>query len=148
MSEFEPAPQPRRGRTTESPMAMPTLGRAMKLFGRAARLRCPHCGAGKVLGRLGKVRERCSGCGFRFERSDDNYFMGALFFNFLIGSGSVLVGVLVLMIATWPNVPWNGLTYGTPVVTAIALTLFFPVSKVVWLTVDVLVRPVTKAELD
>lgn len=74
--------------------------------------------------------------------------MGALFFNFLIGAGSVLFGALALMIATWPDVPWNGLTYGTPVVIVIALTLFFPVSKVVWLTVDVLVRPVTEAELE
>lgn len=53
-----------------------------------------------VLKWSGAVRNSCSACGLRFERTDDNYFGEAMFFGIMIGEGSVL---LVLAVTTRSN---------------------------------------------
>jgi uncharacterized protein (DUF983 family) len=127
---------------------MPSGGRALLLLSRLLRLRCPHCGGGRVLERFGRVRERCSSCGFRYERSDENYFGGAMFVNFMLGAGTFVVTFLAVIVLYWPSVPWDTLTYAAPAALLVGMVLLYPVSKVVWLTVDVLVRPVGPDELE
>lgn len=137
---------PVRRRTTDSPLEMPTLRRAFTLFLRAVRLRCPNCGRGAVLRRWFSVHERCSACGFRYERSDENYFQGAMFVNFMIGGGTFAVSLLAVLLLSWPSVPWNALTFGGPVVMLVFMVFLYPISKVVWLTADVAFRPITPEE--
>lgn len=139
----------RRGalRTTESPLELPTLGRACVLLGRVLRLRCPHCGRGAVLTRRASVHRRCAACGLRFERSDDGYFSGAMYFGLMMGETVFGLALLVTMLASWPDVPWDALTYIAPIGMIVVMLLLIPFSKVVWLAVDILVRPVTAAEL-
>jgi len=135
-------------RTTDTPLEMPSGRRAVQLLSRLVRLKCPHCGGGRVLERLGRIRERCSACRFRYERSDENYFGGAMFVNFMLGAGTFVASFLAIIAFSWPSVPWDALTYGAPAVLVVGMVLLHPVSKVVWLTVDVLVRPVTPNELE
>lgn len=141
-------------RTSESPLAMPSLGRVALLLGRALRLRCPNCGLSPVLeawrpGRKwGAVRQRCASCTFRYERSDDHYFSGALFTNLFMSEALFAFAFATAVILMWPDVPWDSMTYVAGAGAVIAPTLLYPVSKVVWLTVDVLVRPVTASEVD
>jgi hypothetical protein len=71
-------------RTTETALALPSFGRTMRLLGRGLRLRCPHCGQGAVLGRWAAIRERCRACRFRYTRSEDNYFGGAMFCSIML----------------------------------------------------------------
>lgn len=134
-------------RTTESPLELPTVGRAFVLLGRVLRLRCPHCGRGAVLTRRAGVRHRCAVCGLRFERSDDGYFSGAMYFGLMMGETLFCIALLVTMLVSWPDVPWDALTYIAPLGMIVVMLLLIPVSKVVWLAVDILVRPVTGAEL-
>jgi len=101
-----------------------------------------------VLGRRGAVLERCTGCNFRYKRGDDNYFSGAMFFAFMIGAGSFVVTFLLVIALTTPNVPWDALQYGAPVVLGTGMVLFYPIARAVWLFVDVMMRPVTSAELE
>jgi len=93
------------------------------------------------------MHERCEACGFRYERSDENYFQGAMVVNFLIGGFTFAASLLAVLVLSWPDVPWNGLTFGAPVVMVGFMVLLYPISKVVWLTVDVMLRPVTQEEL-
>jgi uncharacterized protein (DUF983 family) len=145
----QPIPRaPIRHRTTDSAMEVPTAGRAFMMLRRLARLKCPNCGGGAVLTRRFGVHRRCSACGFRYERSDENYFAGAMFVNFMLGGATFAISFLAVLLTTWPNVPWNALTFGAPVVMLVLMVLFYPVSKVVWLTADVMLRPVTPGELD
>lgn len=137
---------PRGSRTSDSPLHMPTGSDAMRALGRVLRLHCPHCGLGYVLTKWGGVRERCSGCALRFERTDDNYFGGAMFFGMMLGEGFVALSLLVVVLLTWPDVPWNGLQYGATAACILTLPLLLPFAKVVWLAVDVLVRPVQPEE--
>jgi uncharacterized protein (DUF983 family) len=139
---------PVRRRTTDTAMEVPTAGRALSLFGRLLRLRCPHCGRGAVLTRRLGVHARCASCGFSYERSDENYFQGAMFVNFMLGGGTFAVSFLAALLITWPNVPWNALTFGAPVVMLVYMVLLYPISKAVWLTADVMLRPVAPAELE
>ena len=134
-------------RTSDSPLRMPTMGQALRGFALALRLRCPHCGKGFVLTRLGAVRERCADCGLRFTRTDDNYFGGAVFFGLFCGELAVALTLLIVLLVTWPRVPWDGILYGTTVGSLLALPISLPFAKVVWLSVDTLVRPVQPNEL-
>jgi uncharacterized protein (DUF983 family) len=140
-------PPPRAGRSTDTPLAVPSAARAFAHLRRLLRLRCPNCGVGSVLTRVFHVRERCPHCGFRYERSDDNYFQGAMIVNFMLGAFTFAITLLTVLVVSWPNVPWNLLTFGVPLGLPVFMALLYPISKVVWLTVDVMVRPVMEEEL-
>jgi uncharacterized protein (DUF983 family) len=149
-----PASLSRASRTTETALTIPSLGGVVRLAGRALRLRCPNCGRAPVLApwRVGRpwgaVRTRCEACRFRFERSDDRYFGGAMLVNLLIAELLFALGFVAAILLTWPDVPWDALTYGGAAGMLLVPLLFYPVSKVLWLTVDVLVRPVTSEEIE
>ena len=140
-------------RTTESALQMPSLGQTVRALGRAVRLRCPHCGGAPVLAQWSgvaawsAVRERCTACGFRYERSDDRYFGGAMFVNLLAAELLFAVTFVAAILLTWPAVPWDAFTYVGAASMVVIPALIYPVSKVFWLAVDVLVRPVDEGEL-
>jgi uncharacterized protein (DUF983 family) len=135
------------GRSTDSRLDLPTGRRVLAIASRVLLLRCPNCGRGPVLTRRAAVHDHCSGCGLRFRRSDDNYFSGAMFFGLLIGETIFAVSLLAAIVASWPNVPWDAITYIAPIGMIVVMVLLIPVSKVVWLGVDLLARPATPAEL-
>ena len=144
---------PKDRRTTESPLELPSIQRIALLGRRVLRLRCPHCGAAPVLAPWssvrgwGTVRQRCDACNLRFERSDDGYFAGAMITNLLISELLFAVTFTTTIIALWPDVPWDAMTYLGALGMLLAPALLYPVARVLWLTVDVLVRPVMPEEL-
>lgn len=111
------------------------------------RFRCPHCGRGAVLTGLFSMHDRCAVCGFVFKRGNPAYFSGAIFINYLLGAGASIVTFLVVLVTTWPNVPWNVLAYAGPVGALIIILLLHPVSKMILLAIDVRMRPITEDEL-
>lgn len=133
---------------TDTPMTTPSARRALAALFSLARLRCPHCRRGKVLKRWYGMHERCPACHFRYERSDENYFQGAMFINFMIGGFTFAASLLTVLLVSWPNVPWTALTFGAPVVMLVFMVLLYPISKLTWLTVDVMLRPVMHHELE
>ena len=94
------------------------------------------------------VRERCASCNFRFERSSDHYFAGAMLTNIIIAELLFVVALVGTLWATWPDVPWDVLQYGGAAAMVILPIALFPFSKVTWLAADVLIRPVTQEELE
>ena len=80
-------------------------------------------------------------CGFRFERTEDSYFSGAMFFGLLMGEGLFAVVLLFVVVANC-ECAVDALTYGAPAGMLLILPFLLPFSKVVWLSIDVLVRPV------
>src|SRR5687768_10755889 len=111
------------------------------------RFRCPYCGRGAVLAGLFSTHERCAVCGFAFNRGNPAYFSGAIFINYLLGAGVTIAMLLVVLVATWPNVPWNILAYAGPVGGLVIVLLLHPVSKMILLAIDVRMRPITEDEL-
>lgn len=126
---------------------MPTTAEASVALRRLLRLRCPHCGEGATLRVRGSILPRCTVCNFRYERSDENYFAGAMFFGLLFGEFIFAVAFLILVVSMWPNVPWDTLTWAVPLGMVAVLIVWIPISRVVWLSIDVMVRPVQPHEL-
>ena len=133
--------------TSESPLEMPTFRRTLLLAGRAIRFRCPNCGVGKVMGRWGKTVDRCSHCNYRFARSGPEYFTGAMFCNFLIAEFLFATCFATAVVVTWPDVPWDAMTWVAVIGAVVVPTALYPFSKVMWLAIDTLVRPVHPEEL-
>jgi uncharacterized protein (DUF983 family) len=96
---------------------------------------------------LFSVHERCAVCGLAFNRGNPAYFSGAVFINYLLGAGTTILLFLLVLVATWPNVPWNALTYAGPVGAIVVILLLHPLSKMILLAIDVRMRPITEDEL-
>src|SRR4051812_19780890 len=140
-------PRLRSQRGTDRALAFPSTAVLARVAGRTLRLRCPHCGGAPVLSRRGSVKPRCAACNFRFERSDENYFSGAMFFGLLTGEFIFAIVLAVILVSMWPNIPWDTITWAIPVGMIALLFFLIPASKVIWLAIDVLVRPVQPDEL-
>jgi uncharacterized protein (DUF983 family) len=146
MPEASSSPR-HHSRNAETALHQPGLLDLMRFAGRMFLLRCPHCGDGPVLTVRGSVRANCRACGLRFERTDQNYFSGAMFFGLLISETLVVLTLVVAMFITWPNVPWDAIQWGAAAGLIIVAPALIPFSRVVWLSIDVLLRPVMPEEL-
>ena len=135
-------------RTTDTELRMPDAGAAMTFVKRALQLRCPHCGDAPMMNWRGTILKRCAACNFRFERSDENYFAGAMFFGLLFGEFLFAITLLIIVVSMWPDVPWDTMMWAVPSGMVAVLFLWIPISRAVWLSIDVLVRPVQPAELE
>jgi uncharacterized protein (DUF983 family) len=118
------------------------------LLGRAMRLRCPNCGQGPVLAHWLKLLVRCGSCGIRLERGEHDYFMGSMMLNYCLTGVLLLVGIAVVLVSRWPDVPWNWLQYGGPAAMIVLPFVLFPFSKLMFLAADMILRPVTPEEME
>ena len=71
-----------------------------------------------------------------------------MFLHFLLGGFTFGASLLAVLMLSWPTVPWDALTFGAPVAFLLLMIVLYPISKVLWLTVDVMVRPVMPEELE
>jgi hypothetical protein len=53
-----------------------------------------------------------------------------------------------VIISSWPDVPWDTLSWLLPLGVGAMPVLLFPFAKVAWLTFDVAFRPVTPEEIE
>jgi uncharacterized protein (DUF983 family) len=118
-----------------------TIRRVVTLTARALRLRCPHCGKGRLFSRWTRMRRRCDACGLILERGEEDYFIGAYLVNLIIAEIIVVAAMLVLVVATWPEVPWRLVTWGVALLTIPAAVLTYPFSRSLWLAADLMFRP-------
>jgi hypothetical protein len=93
------------------------------------------------------MRVRCGRCGLRIERGEGDYFTGSMLFNYIVPGLLVLVVLAVVLIATWPRIPWDTLQYLAPALIIAAGIGLFPFSKLIWLAFDLMLRPVTSEEM-
>lgn len=110
------------------------------LFGRAARLKCPRCGSGGILKSWFRMKDRCPFCGLVLDRGEtQDYWLGAYAINMVVGELTALIGTLIYIFATWPQMEhavWVGVGL------AVAMpALFFPFSRTFWLAWDLAFRP-------
>jgi uncharacterized protein (DUF983 family) len=116
-------------------------GRAARLLARAVLLRCPRCGRAGVLRSWFDVRERCPACGLRFERGEEGYYLGSVLFNVIAAEAAFVVGLVAVILLTWPHTPWNVMFWGGIGLMILLPILFFPFSKTLWLAFDLVFRP-------
>jgi len=130
-------------------MAWPGFRRVIRMVGRAVILRCPNCGGRPVLRDWFHLRERCPICGIALERGEENdYYIGGMLLNITLCFVIFAVGFWGVLIVTYPRVPWDALQYGLVAAMIILPILLYPISRVVWLAVDMAVRPRSEKDKD
>ena len=115
------------------------------MIGRAVRRRCPRCG-GKAFSSYFGLTEHCGRCGLRFER-EEGYWVGALIINTTVVFGAFLIVFVGGMAITWPDVPWGALLAVTLGAMAILPVLFYPLSKTLWMAVELSWHPLEEDEI-
>lgn len=75
------------------------------------------------------------------DRPEEGYYLGALLLNLVAAELVLAAGALVLVVTTWPDVPWTGVMYGGAVVMVAAPMLLYPFTKLLWLAVDLRLQP-------
>lgn len=128
------------------PVVRPSPG-AFALFSRAIRLHCPNCGAGDLFSSWYRMRERCSNCGIKTERGEEGYVVGAYMFNIVAAELVWALLVAAVIVATWPNPPWNLLLYGGGALMLVLPFLFYPFSKTIFFAFDLMFRPEEESDL-
>lgn len=116
---------------------------ALRMLARALRLRCPSCGEGKLFDGWFHMRHRCPHCGLRLDRGETDYFIGAYTLNLIGAELIVVTAMLIVMLATWPDVPWAQMKWGIIAMTLAAPVITYPFSKAIWLALDLVLRPAT-----
>ncbi len=114
---------------------------------RALTLRCPHCGSPGILKDWFHVKERCPRCGLHLDREEDDYFLGAYMIALFIMEGFFALAFLVVLLVTWPNPPWDAIQWGGAVLLFVGVLAAYPFAKTIWLSVDLVFRPVASTEL-
>jgi len=133
---FESRPPP-----DERPAPDTTKKSAWKLLSRGVRKRCPNCGGRGIFSTYFELEERCPHCGMLLERGEGDYFLGGYALN-LIAVELILAGAfLVVLVATWPDPPWQALEYGGVALAVLAPIVCYPFAKGVWLGIDLIFRP-------
>jgi len=120
---------------------LPSWGRLARHVGRALLLRCPACGGGPVLRHWFRLHDACGTCGVPLHRGESDYYLGAIAVNLAVAEGLFAVGLVTVMLATWPDVPWDALEIWAPVGMLVLPALTYPVTKLLWLAVDLAMRP-------
>ncbi len=118
------------------------------MLGRALLKRCPLCGAGKLFTRWFRMKERCPGCGYRFER-EEGFFLGAYVINLAIAQGMVIllaVVPLIVRLAGDPDASIAPFIVGGVIGAVVAPMIFYPWSKTIWTAFDLMLRPVSVEE--
>jgi uncharacterized protein (DUF983 family) len=122
----------------------PSVG---QLMWRAMRLRCPHCSGPKIFASFFALKRHCPTCGLRMERGEGDYFVGAYLFNLIAVELILFICVCGFVLLTWPNPPWDLITYVTAFLMLAGCLLCYPFAKTTWLAVDLAIRPLSVEEL-
>lgn len=134
---------------TKEGLVWPGLWPFTRMVLRGMFLRCPRCGGGHVARGWFHLHERCPTCGIALERGEDSdYFSGGMLLNIIICFVIFGVGFWGVVIATYPDIPWDALQYGLVAAMIILPLALYPVSRVVWLGVDLAIRPHTDTAHD
>ena len=121
--------------------------RALRLLGRALRLRCPRCGTRGIFASWTRLRDRCPGCGIALERRESDYFIGAYLVN-LVAVEILLALIILVVLLSFPTPPWDAIEIVAPILMFAGAIGCYPFAKTTWLAVDILLRPVTDEEVE
>jgi uncharacterized protein (DUF983 family) len=126
---------------------MPAHPSAATMILRALLRRCPNCGARGIFRNFTELREQCPNCGMRLHRGESDYFIGAYLLNLVVVE--ILFAILLgaVTIATYPDTPWTLLQWSGLVLIAGGAVVCYPMSKALWLAVDLILRPISPEEL-
>ena len=114
-----------------------TTTNPLVVLGRGLLRRCPNCGNPAIFTSWFNLAPACDRCGLDFDR-EPGWWIGGMIVNTgvsLTVLAAVIVGGLLIY---WPNIPVLGLTIAAMAAMAVVPTVFYPMSKTIWLGIDLL----------
>ena len=115
------------------------------MFARALRLVCPLCGGGRLFSGWFAMNERCSACGFKFER-ETGYFLGSIYVNYGVAVAIAIV-LHLLMQNVWHRTALEQVLVIGGIVGAFGLG-FFRHARALWLAFDLSFDPPRSEEFE
>lgn len=125
-------------------MTDPAVSRTAMLR-RALQRCCPRC-AEPAFETWFRMREHCVSCGLRFER-EPGYWVGAVIINTAVIFATFLVAFGGMVLLTWPDVPWTVVLIITLLANVVIPVVFYPMSKTVWLALELSWHPLEPDEI-
>lgn len=120
-------------------MGRPSL--ALMLW-RGARRRCAYCGGrGAFFTGWFSKQERCRTCGIGWHRGYEGFELGAMAINAVISLGLLVVGMVIGILVTWPDIAVLPLLLVLGAVAIVLPLALYPVTYTVWQAVDLAMRP-------
>ena len=121
--------------------APPPRPRVRTLLWRGITRRCPWCGDRRAYftGWFAK-QERCRRCGMPWRRGDVGFELGAATMNTIITFGLVIVGVVIGVVATSPDIAVVPIVIGLVIACVVIPVLIYPITYTLWQAIDIAVR--------
>ena len=121
--------------------------RPARMIARGIARRCPRCGSGNLFASWFKLRERCPGCGMRFER-EEGFWLGGYVINFATGEAGIMVllAVLIGMLANGQHINAALFVGLGALIAVLGPVLTFPSSRTTWSAIDLIMRPLADDE--
>ena len=89
----------------------------------------------------------CPECGLHFER-EEGYWVGALIINTTVTFATFMIVFVAGIAITWPDVPWVGVGIVTIALNALIPILFYPISKTLWMALELGWHPLEEDEIE
>ena len=128
---------------------MPTTTPApWRMVARGLVKHCPLCGTGGLYESWFRMRPRCPGCGYLFER-EEGFFLGAYVVNLGVTESLLLLfGIIpcIVFLAANPDASVLPFTLTGLLAAVAGPLLFYPFSRTVWAAIDLILRPQHTAE--
>ena len=115
------------------------------LLRRGLTRKCPNCGHGGIFDSWFKLKDRCPTCSYPFER-EEGYWVSAIIVNTAVIEGLFLIVFIAVVLATAPNIEWVPLLVVGVVMNVLFPIFFFPLSKTVWMGIDLYFHPLEAGE--
>ena len=87
----------------------------------------------------------CPHCGYTYER-EDGYWVSAMIVNTAVTEGIFAIAFVAVLIATLPDVAWLPVLIVGAITNVAVPILFYPLSKTVWVALDVFFHPPTRGD--
>lgn len=115
---------------------------------RGLRKRCPRCGAKHLYDTWFRMKQRCPGCGFLFER-EPGFFVGAYLINFALTEGLLFVMIMgfVFVLAQNSDASIVPPLAGGAVLAVIGPVIFYPYARTIWSAIDLAMTPLELDEI-
>ena len=87
------------------------------------------------------MNRACDACGLLLDRGEHDYFIGAYTINLMAAELIVVAAILIGMVLSWPDVPWNLLMWGLLPLAVCTPLLTLPFARALWLAIDLKFQP-------
>ncbi|HEX7024463.1 MAG TPA: DUF983 domain-containing protein [Gemmatimonadales bacterium] len=93
------------------------------------------------------IAPSCPSCGLHLDRDEPGYWVGSYTVNLFVTEGVFALAFVGGMLLTWPGVPWGALAALSAVLAVLTPLAAFPHSKLLYLAIDLAVRPLDPDDL-